>query len=360
MGGKDYIKLSLAGILFLLLCLQVVSVSNAASEITATLRIGKHADHMRIVLESTEDYVQRASVTLTGDNAIKIDFRAAVFFKLLNKGVLKPRVAQEIARGMKVVAHENYCIITMNSLDDIAVSKLSSPPRLVIDAFMGPAADSSAAQMKEEPAPQVSNPQESVPPVTGAFEALEGMTSFVIDAGHGGRDTGARCGKSVEKDIVLQLAKNLADVLVKNGKKVFLTRKGDQYISIRERIKTSNRKAADLVISLHMSCRNEFALYSFPSHREKSVKAVAKVSTVNEKKNRNAAVLQALVTSLGAEFKLKVTQENAPAGVVAGIHAPAILIELPGGDGFAYDAKTREKLVNALLRVLLYTPPVQA
>jgi N-acetylmuramoyl-L-alanine amidase len=77
--------------------------------------------------------------------------------------------------------------------------------------------------------------------------------NIVIDAGHGGKDPGTigRRGTQ-EKTITLQYAKLLANELKKSGKyNVYLTRKGDYFISLNDRVKRAREYKADLFISIH-------------------------------------------------------------------------------------------------------------
>ncbi len=76
---------------------------------------------------------------------------------------------------------------------------------------------------------------------------------IVIDAGHGGIDGGTVSKRgTVEKGIVLSVAKKLQKQLNATGKfKVYLTRKGDYYIKLRDRVEIARKVKADLFISLH-------------------------------------------------------------------------------------------------------------
>lgn len=75
-----------------------------------------------------------------------------------------------------------------------------------------------------------------------------------VDAGHGGIDTGATSadGKTLEKDITLAFARKLADSLnATPGVKAFLTRDGDRFLSLTERVEVARQRKANLFISLH-------------------------------------------------------------------------------------------------------------
>ena len=76
---------------------------------------------------------------------------------------------------------------------------------------------------------------------------------IAIDAGHGGEDPGA-IGKrgTMEKTVVFEITKKLKKALENNSRyKVFLTRKGDYFVSLRNRIKKAKDAKASIFISIH-------------------------------------------------------------------------------------------------------------
>lgn len=73
-----------------------------------------------------------------------------------------------------------------------------------------------------------------------------------IDAGHGGRDSGAIGKKGAkEKDVALSIAKALAARLSREGFEVVMTRTSDVFVSLEERARIANEAKADLFISVH-------------------------------------------------------------------------------------------------------------
>ena len=75
---------------------------------------------------------------------------------------------------------------------------------------------------------------------------------IVLDAGHGGRDPGAIGPRGVkEKDIVLRFAHALRDALEKRGHVVVMTRTGDTYLKLRQRVQVARAHHAALFISIH-------------------------------------------------------------------------------------------------------------
>ncbi len=78
---------------------------------------------------------------------------------------------------------------------------------------------------------------------------------WVLDAGHGGRDVGCESRKYQEKDITLEVTKEVAALIRKHkpGIKLILTRETDEYLSLDERCQKANRANADLFLSIHVN-----------------------------------------------------------------------------------------------------------
>ena len=94
-----------------------------------------------------------------------------------------------------------------------------------------------------------------------AVQAAKKVT-WVIDAGHGGRDVGCEGRLTQEKDITLAVAKEVGRLIRKNisGVRVVYTREKDKYLTLQERCDVANAKGAALFISIHVnSAENQFA-----------------------------------------------------------------------------------------------------
>jgi len=85
-----------------------------------------------------------------------------------------------------------------------------------------------------------------------AGESLRGRL-IVVDAGHGGSDSGATHAKVREKDLTLKVAKTLAKALTSAGASVIMTRTDDTLTPLKERPAIANRAKADLFISVHIN-----------------------------------------------------------------------------------------------------------
>lgn len=75
----------------------------------------------------------------------------------------------------------------------------------------------------------------------------------VIDAGHGGTNTGAAsvAADVYEKQVTLDMATCVAERLVLDGFHVEMTRTDDRYLSLRHRVRRANELRADLFVSIH-------------------------------------------------------------------------------------------------------------
>ncbi|MFO0723306.1 MAG: N-acetylmuramoyl-L-alanine amidase [Myxococcota bacterium] len=109
-----------------------------------------------------------------------------------------------------------------------------------------PPAPAVAEASEEEDRPQLSARMKDRP--AGAQ-----IRRIVIDAGHGGKDTGA-IGKrgTKEKDINLAIALELGKVLEKKlGVEVVFTRRQDVYLTLQKRVQVANAAEGDLFLSVH-------------------------------------------------------------------------------------------------------------
>ena len=82
---------------------------------------------------------------------------------------------------------------------------------------------------------------------------MQPLRLIVLDAGHGGHDSGATGPSGVmEKDVVLDVTRRVAR-LVENGLgvKVALSRDSDVFVPLRERTNFANKQGADLFVSIH-------------------------------------------------------------------------------------------------------------
>jgi N-acetylmuramoyl-L-alanine amidase len=121
---------------------------------------------------------------------------------------------------------------------DVRGTALTDPPRLMIDLVRpGQATGRERGE------------------TTGPLRVL------VLDAGHGGHDSGA-VGPTglMEKDLVLDVTRRAARLVEDRlSIKVKLSRDGDYFVPLRERTSFANRERADLFVSIHANAHRESA-----------------------------------------------------------------------------------------------------
>ncbi|MDD4745743.1 MAG: N-acetylmuramoyl-L-alanine amidase [Salinivirgaceae bacterium] len=81
----------------------------------------------------------------------------------------------------------------------------------------------------------------------------------VLDAGHGGKDTGALGSFSEEKEVVLNVTLKIGEIIQERlpNVKIIYTRTDDTFIPLYDRARIANENKADLFVSLHAnSSRN--------------------------------------------------------------------------------------------------------
>lgn len=84
------------------------------------------------------------------------------------------------------------------------------------------------------------------------------VLTVVLDPGHGGIDPGALREGAREADLVLQLARDVKETLLRaGGIDVVMTREEDHFVSLEARVAIARRAGAHLFISLHADALDE-------------------------------------------------------------------------------------------------------
>ena len=101
-------------------------------------------------------------------------------------------------------------------------------------------------------------PQNAPDPLLALIESLEKESAVkpfrvMIDPGHGGEDPGAVSRNNIyEKDIVLAIAQKIKTEIDKRpGMQAFLTRAGDRFLPLAQRVLTAHRLDVDAFVSVH-------------------------------------------------------------------------------------------------------------
>ena len=280
------------------------------------IRTNVTADSTEVIID-IEDSVQYVSGRIANPDRIYFDLHAARLSPAMARGnvrvsgnlLTKVRVAQNQAGVVRVV-------LDVNGVKDYAVSLKTKPPRLIIELYSTaakpktPAVEtakatkpslnpndeehgklpetgrtaasssttasppSSSSTTKSEPSNgPLTKPGNSkskakpdlVQPVSAPQPTRDGQSTLtralglkigriVIDAGHGGHDTGT-IGPTglMEKDLCLDVALRLGKLIEEKlpGADVVYTRSDDTYIPLEERTHIANEAKADLFVSIH-------------------------------------------------------------------------------------------------------------
>jgi len=329
--------------------------SNAQEKTSLVIKVraAKYPEYIRVVFTSDAFMLRNASVILTKNKTVKIDFRSVdadatvagagkekqVLSFETEKGVGISDIPIEIIKSVSLVAKGDSCIITVPGVETIKVLRLQAPSRIVIDAYFTLAPKDTA----------------SLVPIIKPVAEQIAFRYLVIDAGHGGYDYGIKTPRFAEKDFVLAFSRELSGILAKSGKEVILTRKMDQVMSISERINLVNKKPPDLLISFHVSSTKVPTIYTIPTIPERADGSAGPVEekTNDQKKTEMArGVADAIAKNIEKEFSIGVARDTLPLTLLMRSKAPAVLIELPNPEQFSYEKKNKERLLSAIIRGL--------
>ena len=189
------------------------------------LRLRSYPSFTRVVLETRGPVVHR--VEQTGPKEARI--------RILGLGGdaqtedVKDGFVDEV-RLERAGADALVRVVYTGGTGTIRVSTLTDPHRLVLDV-----------QRPVDEA-QRENRDELLP-----------LRTIVLDAGHGGHDTGA-VGPTglMEKELVLDVTQRVARLVEgRLGLKVLLTRDADVFVTLQDRTSYANRQRADLFVSIH-------------------------------------------------------------------------------------------------------------
>jgi N-acetylmuramoyl-L-alanine amidase len=184
---------------------------------------------------------------------IVVETSAAVAHRIESSGPKEARVrlvglgsgahSQEVADGLiaevrldRAGADGILRVVYEGVAGTLRAMTLADPPRIVLDVARP--ADASAREGREQLTP---------------------LKTIVLDAGHGGHDSGATGPTGLmEKDLVLDVTRRVAKLVeARLGLKVLLTRDSDNFVTLRDRTSFANRQHADLFVSIHANAHRE-------------------------------------------------------------------------------------------------------
>jgi N-acetylmuramoyl-L-alanine amidase len=222
------------------LCGLVATLASAAPQtLVKDVRLSAGPDSTRVVLDLSGP-VQHSVLTLTNPARVAVDLRGA------RMATATPKLPEGrgYAKQLRVGVQDNGDLRFVIDLASSATAKTfmvepsgSYGHRLVIDLIGG----GSVAKAEGPPVPVKSVPTDGRDIV------------IAIDAGHGGVDPGSIGARGTyEKHVTLQIARRLKEVIDREpGMRAVLTRDGDYFLPLRERMMRARRHQADMFVSVH-------------------------------------------------------------------------------------------------------------
>lgn len=170
------------------------------------------------------------------------------------------------------------------------------------------------------------------PVITDEKQPLKNIR-IAVDAGHGGSERGTTgCLGDREKDVMLEYAKLLEHELKKRGADVIMTRKGDDYKDLNERVELANSENALFFISLHGN--------ALPDGKDPNANSGTGIYYYyNQAKPLADDIIKEMTSQLGMKND-KVRQQSF--AVVRNTNALSILIEI----GYMINPSDNAKMIN--------------
>jgi N-acetylmuramoyl-L-alanine amidase len=169
------------------------------------------------------------------------------------------------------------------------------------------------------------------------IQNAEYFDTVVVDAGHGGHDSGARGVYGYEKDFALKMAMSVRAALMQRGFKVVLTRATDTFITLGGRVAIANQTPKSIFLSFHFNS-SDTAATGIETWALTPQSAAATISrgggfnvngvTGNKQDSANIALATAVHASVISRFKFVDRGiKRAQWSVLTGCKRPGILFE---------------------------------
>ena len=262
------------GALLLTLLLAVASGLASAAASVRGVAVQSGADVTRIVVELTAP-TKYTYQTLANPHRLVLDLQGATLATALNQRggpVQKIRSGIRNGRDLRLVFDLSAAARPTVALDgnrvvvDLQQSAVAAP----VQPARVAAAPVSAPVSVPAPAPAQPVAMAAAP---RAVKVASGQRDVIIaiDAGHGGKDTGAiGPGRIHEKQVVLAIARELSALLQRErGYRPVLTRSSDVFLPLQTRRDLARKAQADLFVSIHADA------FTSPKARGASVFAIS-------------------------------------------------------------------------------------
>ncbi len=141
---------------------------------------------------------------------------------------------------------------------------------------------------------------------------------IVIDAGHGGKDPGAKIDEELESKIVESIAKKIKALNSSEDLKIILLREDDSFLSLSDRVNKINQINPDMLLSLHLNVSK--------NPNEKGVNAF--ISSQNGFYEKSLDKANKLIENISNNNLTKGGVKDANLYIIKNSKCPAILLEV--------------------------------
>ncbi len=228
----------------------------AAATVTAT-RVWPSPEYTRITLELAAE-VGHKHFTLTGPDRLVLDLEGVEPVAALTELAGKVAANDPYIAGIRVARNRpgvTRVVVELKTAVRPQVFTLRPMGeyghRLVMDLY--PASLDAIERQVENAIAQAGGSTAGSAQAGGARSAYTRLITIAIDAGHGGEDPGAIGARGTrEKDVTLSIARRLKAMIDKqDNMRAVLTRDGDYFVALHERVNRARRANADLFVSVH-------------------------------------------------------------------------------------------------------------
>ncbi len=244
LAGKEDIKKALHQV-----TVRKVDVVSGENYTRVSIEMSGEAEYIHSLLSEDKGAEKPERIVIDIKNAnISDDIKEPIAVE--NEHLQQIRSSQFTQSSVRIV-------LDLKSIEEYSVFHFEEPFRIIVDVtgsdYMAQSIGAIITDMGGIESLETEEQDEVKEADAGKKEELVEKFHIFLDPGHGGEDPGA-IGKNrriKEKDIVLNIALELRDLLEENGYRVSMSRDRDIFIPLPERTAMANRAGADLFISIH-------------------------------------------------------------------------------------------------------------
>jgi len=225
--------------------------SMAAPQLSAA-RVWPGTEYTRVTLESRSP-VEHEYFLIEDPHRLAIDLKGVDLNDIIKSLPSKVRDDDPVIKAIRAALNRPGVVrVVIELKEEITPQVFTLDPiaeyghRLVLDLYPNEPADPLMALLRGEQAGTGNGEAATIPEADRIY-------TVVIDAGHGGEDPGAiGRGGTYEKTVALEIAKRLEKrVEAHPNMRAVMTRKGDYFVPLYERVAIARRAQADMFISIH-------------------------------------------------------------------------------------------------------------